>query len=510
MHNVTESNETEQNEAGSNVGDANRENSAKARYRSLAWLLPGLLLLLIVVFVIAAALKPPVTPAPVELRLANVEIQTVQAQSYWESMILPARIMADQHAVISSESSGRLQQWLIDESARVAEGDIVARLDSRELEAQQAQLQSAVSAANTAVSMARQQLTTAQVTVTQAQQDAETLQLQLQSAQAQLQLAQRNYDRVRQLQADNISTAADMDAAENQLTQARLGAQRAEEAITRAQLTIQAEQSRVAENAAAVQFAEQRVDEVERQLDLVQVMLDKMVLRAPISGRLEKHLFEPGEMVQPGQALAHIYNLRHVRAQVNVADRYMPFLNAGSEAVTELLLANLPGAQPQLRAQVLIPGVPRLSGGNNSGWELPAEIHRVAQATTAGSHSFAVELRLRNPGEALKQGMIVQAQIDYLYYPEAIVIPFRSIRVTDAGPRVLIVNGDGNGDHVAAVRNIDPISFKDDQILIGSGLQPGDQLIVAGGKGVMDGEPVRVIVADGEVSANQNNSQTTP
>ena len=51
---------------------------------------------------------------------------------------------------------------------------------------------------------------------------------------------------------------------------------------------------------------------------------------------------------------------------------------------------------------------------------------------------------------------------------------------------------------IARVRDIEPASIKGDRILVKSGVSAGERLIVAGGKGVLDGEEVRVVVANGK------------
>jgi len=96
----------------------------------------------------------------------------------------------------------------------------------------------------------------------------------------------------------------------------------------------------------------------------------------------------------------------------------------------------------------------------------------------------------------LKQGMIGEARIDYLTYPAAILVPLRAVQVADVGPRVLVVENRA-GKTVALARNIEPISIEDQRILVGAGVQAGDDIIVAGGKGVINGEEVNVIMADG-------------
>jgi hypothetical protein len=54
-----------------------------------------------------------------------------------------------------------------------------------------------------------------------------------------------------------------------------------------------------------------------------------------------------------------------------------------------------------------------------------------------------------------------------------------------------------DGKAFARVRGIEPAAIREDEILVLRGLQEGEDLIVAGWKGVVAGEEVNVVVANG-------------
>jgi membrane fusion protein (multidrug efflux system) len=297
------------------------------------------------------------------------------------------------------------------------------------------------------------------------------LQAGLAAAQAGLDYAEKEFQRIAELAKSDVATEAELDTAANASTQARLAAER-----------------------------------IEREIDALQVTRDKAVLRAPIRGHLEEHLAEPGEFVANGQPLARIFYLETVRATVDVPDRYIPFLDRGSSAFSSYISLSHPGAERFIRARLRLPGLPKLTGGGTGAIELPAEIVRIAQAASTDSNTFTVELQLPNPGMSLKQGMLAEAEIDYLRYPQAITIPMQAVQVTDTGPRVLIVQNQ-NGLDIAGIRDVEPLSIKGDQVLVGSGLEAGDRLIIAGGKGVIHGEPVQVMIEDGVVQIKDHTTR---
>ena len=54
---------------------------------------------------------------------------------------------------------------------------------------------------------------------------------------------------------------------------------------------------------------------------------------------------------------------------------------------------------------------------------------------------------------------------------------------------------------MARIRDIEPLSIKGNEVLIGNGLSKGDRLIVSGWKGLVGGEAVNVLLEDGRFMA---------
>ncbi len=465
-----------------------------ARIGLKTWGLTGVLALLTVALIAVGATRKKATPTIQPKTLSTVEVFEVVAREHREKLVLPARIQADRQAVISSELNGRLEKWLVEEGDPVEAGQVVALINTDDLQARLSQLKAQMGSAASGVAVAERQLEMAKIGLQQAQKDAAALQLELASAKADEELAAKDYERIKALAAQSIASEANLDAALNKQVQARLKIEKALDTIARADIGIQTAGAKVAEAEALAALARDRVAEADSQIAALEVNLRKAVLRAPLAGRLEEHLKEAGEVVSAGMALAHLYDLTHVRAIVDVADRYAPFLDT-SAGVGDFIAMSMPGASQAVSAKLILPGLPKLTGGTYAGLELPATLVRIAQAADPASNTFRVELRLPNPGQALKQGMIAQAEIDYLYYPKAIVIPVRAVQVSEVGPRVLVVERRGER-YLASGRDIEPISIAGQWLLVGGGLTAGELLIASGGRGVVPGEEVKVIQND--------------
>lgn len=477
------------------------------RWRYVTWGSTGTVLALTIACIVIAATRTPPALVQAPPRVANVEVRRVVAEPFEATLVLPARIEADRSAAINAEATGRLQEWLVEEGETVEAGRTVALLNTDQLKAQLGQMRAKRLSAEKSLAVYEQQLALARVALERAEKEASALELDLSAARSDLAVAEKEYERIKPLAESEVLTATDLDVAANALTQRQLAVKKVVEAIDRAGVSVESARLSITESEAALELAGAQVAEADEGMKGIGVAIAKCELKAPFAGRFETHLVEPGEVVTAGQSLGRMYDLTHLRARVDVADRYVAFLDPGSAALSSYLAMAMPGVEQHVKAAVVLPGLPKLTGGAYEGLKLDAVIERVAQASDAASNTFRVELRFENPGEALKEGMIVQARIDYLRFPDAITIPLKAIQVADVGPRVLVAER-RDGKDFAAVRDVEPVAIKGDSVLVSSGVAPGDRLIVAGMKGVIHGEEVNVVMEDGVLVGQAPGSET--
>jgi len=478
------------------------------RSRSLfPWLTTLLLVALTAGVVFYGATREIPPPPPTVKRLANVEVRTVRLLPYREALVLAARLEADRVADVGPEFAGRLARWLVAEGERVAEGQVVAELDTRSLDAGLAEVAARKSSAGKGLAQAELGLEAGKVALESARKGVEVRALALRGTEADLALARTDHGRVKSLVEQKVMDLARLDGAANALTQAEVRVEQAREGVVSAELGVRAAQVGLEEAGARLALARSSLEELDAAAAALQVQLAKTRLRAPISGRLEEHLVEAGEVVESGRPLARLYDLARLRAVVQVPDRFVAFLDASNPAAREFVRLNRPGATQDVGARVLVPGLPKLTGGEERGIELPAEIVRIAQAADPASNTFAVELRVANPGEALKHGILARAELGYLTFPQAVVIPVAAVQVTDVGPRVFVLQGQG-GAAVAQARDVIPGSIRDDAVQILEGLAGGERLIVSGWKGLVSGTAVNVVMEDGVFLGAQDGAGT--
>ncbi len=467
---------------------------------AVSWIVTLFLVGLIAAVVLFGASREEVEVVPPTRRLANVEVNTIRSRIYREALELPARVEARQVGAVTPEFGGKLARWHVAEGARVERGQVVAELDTELLRADRGELQARKRSAELGVQLSQAVSETARAGLESTRKSAEVQVLTLEGVRADRDLAETEFKRMQSLVDKGVMDQSRLDTVRNARTQAEIRVNTSVEGVASAELAIRSAEARVAEARAAEEVARSGIAELDATIASLQVRIDKAMLRSPVSGRLEEYLAEAGEVVQNGTPVARVYDLATLRAVVNVPDRYVAFMDADNPAVAEYIRLERPQAHQEVVASLRIPGLPKLTGGEGQGMELPARVARIAQAGDAASNTFAVELEVVNPGEALKHGVIIRGRIAYLTYPEAIVIPVRAVQVTDAGPRVLVVVRE-DGRDVARVRAIDPASVQGDELLVLAGLEAGERLVVSGWKGLVSGEPVQVLLEDGVQAA---------
>jgi HlyD family secretion protein len=200
---------------------------------------------------------------------------------------------------INSKIAGRVVQLNVKEGDTVKEGQIIAKIDQRDLLAKKAQIEADIEA------LRAQQLQAAQTTdLQQGSTQSELGQAQAardQSA-SNLALAQADYERYQELIDEGAVSeqAFEQYRTKYQVAQANLG--QAEQAVNKATAGLkQTDVSRANETAAAKKIAA-----AEAQLQQLEVNLDETEIKAPYDGIITAKYIEEGSMISTGTPLVAV------------------------------------------------------------------------------------------------------------------------------------------------------------------------------------------------------------
>lgn len=205
-------------------------------------------------------------------------------------------------STLSSKVTGNVLEVTKREGDLVNTGDIVLRIEARDIGSDLTAAQAALSEAIAASGETEQHLASSESALT--------------SAQSQEKLARDGYRRISTLFERKSATQQELDTAKNALTQA-------EQAVNRAQSQIAAIRARKAQ-------VEAKTRQVKAQIAKISSIKDLSEVRAPFSGRVTKRLVEPGMLAAPGVPLLVIEDSERMQCEAIVPERLLGNLQEGA------------------------------------------------------------------------------------------------------------------------------------------------------------------------------------
>jgi len=333
------------------------------------------LIVLGLVFAIALAVYFTTTPHGNEIRL----IGTVDGNQ----------------VVVSPQITGRITRLFVDEGSPVKKGELVAELDSSELQAQLASQNANIRifAANLAASEHTLSLTNSQTAaqIDQAEANLTAAQAQWKQSQANLWRDEQNYRRMVSLFQSGIETAQNRDnalatvQADQAAVNAAAGQAKAQAAAlnlaraNRKQLGVIASQTA----ATRAQLAQARAlrDQIATQLGYTRI-------DSPLSGIVSVRVALQGEVVAMGSPIVVIVDADHLWVRADVEETYIDSIHFGQ------------------KLEVVLPSGDHLEGtvffkDVEGGFATQRDVSR----TKRDIQTFAIKVAIPNPGHRLFTGM---------------------------------------------------------------------------------------------------------
>lgn len=200
---------------------------------------------------------------------------------------------------VNSKIAGRVVALYVKEGDTVKEGQVIARIDKRSLEAQKAEAEASIRAlraqqAQASVTTNMESGTTSSA-VSQAQATAD-------KARADLALSQADHDRYAELLAQGAVSRQTFDQYDTKYQTAQATYAQAQAAVNQAQAgTLQTDASRANEQALAM-----KLEQAEATLQNIEVSLDETEIRAPFDGVITEKYIEEGSMISNGTPLVAV------------------------------------------------------------------------------------------------------------------------------------------------------------------------------------------------------------
>ena len=210
---------------------------------------------------------------------------------------------------VSAKTAGRIKEILADEGSLVTAGQVLAHMDTQQLEAQRRQAEASRQRAAISVDTARSLLA-------QREAEKESAAAVIGQREAEQDAAERKLARTEQLIKTNVTSQQTFD-------DDRAAAQRTRAATAAARASLSASDAAISAAKAQIVDAEAAVVAADAAIESIVADIDDSTLRSPRDGRVQYRVAEPGEVLSSG---GRVLNL------VDLSDVYMTFFLPTAEA----------------------------------------------------------------------------------------------------------------------------------------------------------------------------------
>lgn len=224
----------------------------------------------------------------------------------------------------------------------------------------------------------------------------------------------------------------------------------------------------LADKAAApadVERAEAQMRSTQASLDLLQLRLDRTIVRAPFAGVAGQRLASLGDYVNNSTRLITLQTVNPQRAAFQVPERYADQLKVGQKVL--------------FRVAAL------------AGRDFTAQVDFVDPRVQLPGRTITVKAQAPNPKRELQSGMFIEARLETAVRPAATVIPEDAVSPTQ-GTMVVWVIQDGKAARREVVLGVRTRGY----VEVRQGIVPGDQVVVGGSERLAPGMAVKATVVD--------------
>ena len=175
--------------------------------------------------------------------------------------------------------------------------------------------------------------------------------------------------------------------------------------------------------------------------------LDNSQFTAPVSGYIAELRLEVGEMVNPGMKIAGIVNSKKLKIKAGISESDISFVQK-NDPVTVIY------NKKEYAGKISGIGIRPSTGGNN----------------------YPVEIVMNNPNNELYPGMVIEGRIFSQTYKDILYTSIENLREKYDKKFVYIINSENR----AEIRIVTLGEKVENNIIITSGLEVGDKLVIDG------------------------------
>ncbi len=204
------------------------------------------------------------------------------------------------------------------------------------------------------------------------------------------------------------------------------------------------------------------VTAAEMALKTTRLHLAKCYPTAPISGIVDFHYINRGEFIDQGKPLIRLVQVDKLKAIADLPEKDVPFLRVGQQVEITPAVINRQMAET-----------------------VTGTIEHIAFSADERTRTYRTKISVDNSAGLLRSGMIVRARFVRQELQQVIAVPLYAVLDRDGEKLVFVAEG-----NLAKQLKVETGSSVGSRIVIRSGLEEGQQLIVKGQQLLIDGAKI--------------------
>jgi multidrug efflux pump subunit AcrA (membrane-fusion protein) len=386
----------------------------------------------------------------------DVQVEEVMEGELKESDRLLAEVFANTDVSIYGKTTGTVSQILVKKGDTVKKGQVIGKLDQTEAQLKLRHAEAALAVANANLEHSNKMGTSRELANSQLKQAEQTYANAQRTIAQGLTLAQANYDRAKKLYEEKALSKSELENAENAFLQAKNQYQSQLDQAQTALITARTQVNTADKNGRVTQA---NVQQGKVEVDISRNALDNTLIKSTVDGIVTDIQVQEGDTINPQKPIATVINLDPMIVKVNVSEKALASFQKGTQLELQVPSQNI---------------------------KVKGSIAYVGLKASEQSKLFPVEIEVPNPKGTLLPGM--KAEVSSLKGQAGILIPTDAILERNGKSVAYVVNGER-----VAEKEISIASKGTEKTLIGSGVKPGDQVVIKGQSQLKDGAKIRIV-----------------
>lgn len=206
-------------------------------------------------------------------------------------------------------------------------------------------------------------------------------------------------------------------------------------------------------------------ERTEKSLQTLETQLKKRNVYAPINGIVDMLLMKEGEMTAPGTPVVRLLNVSKVKVVADIPESYLGKIKTG-----DAISLSFPAL----------------------GKELKQRVSQLGRTIDPANRTFKMEVWIDNPDGSLKPNLLSIVKVNDLTIKDAVSISVDLVQQEVNGRKYVYVVQESGDVLTAAKKYIETGESADGKVVVTSGLNKGDRIIVKGARTVSDGTILKI------------------